>query len=370
MTAFVLAFSPVFTALFGVLFAAVVALRPPGLPLSVRVPQSHANDPVVLTAVRRFRWGLALIWVITAALTVGLAAAAQSALAIALPVLLYAALSLVVLVLSRRTIIRAKRQGDWFAGVPVRMSAQLTPPAPHHAPVLWPALALIVLAVAAAIDAAVYPTLPNPIPVHYALSGQADGWAPLSVWSVFGLLIIGAFVAVLLAALSIVAARYNVRTESEDTAEQAALRTQVQRGMLSSLLAQLSFVVALGIAGIDLSRRLLPGVNWIVAVCSVALVVLIMVVVISNVAWGRRQLVAANRRDPRNSRPDAVDDDEHWKGGLLYWNRDDPAVVVPRRFGLGWTFNLGRPAGLAVTILLLLAIAAGVVRLILVAHGV
>jgi len=369
MTAFVLIFSPVFTALFGVLFAAVVALRPPGLPLSVRVPQSHANDPIVLTAVRRFRWGLALVWVVTAALTIGLAALGQSALAIALPVLLYALLSLVVLVLSRRTIIRAKREGDWFAGVPVRMSAQLTPPAPHHAPIVWPALAIIVLAVSTAVDVAAYPTLPNPIPVHFTLSGAADGWATKSVWSVFGLLIIGAFVAVLLAALSIVASRYTVRTQSDDTAEQAALRTRVQRGMLSSLLSQLSFVIALGISGIDLSRRLLPGVNWIVAASSIALIVLIMVVVISNVARGRRQLVAANVRDPQNARPDPVDDDEHWKGGLLYWNRDDPAVVVPRRFGLGWTFNLGRPAGLAVTALLLLAVAAAVVTIILVAHG-
>ncbi len=25
-------------------------------------------------------------------------------------------------------------------------------------------------------------------------------------------------------------------------------------------------------------------------------------------------------------------------------NRDDPAVMVPVRFGVGWTFNLGNPA--------------------------
>jgi len=34
-----------------------------------------------------------------------------------------------------------------------------------------------------------------------------------------------------------------------------------------------------------------------------------------------------------------------WRaGGLVYFAPEDPALVVPRRIGLGWTFNLARPA--------------------------
>ena len=33
-----------------------------------------------------------------------------------------------------------------------------------------------------------------------------------------------------------------------------------------------------------------------------------------------------------------------WKAGLLYVNRDDPAIIVGARFGAGWTLNLGNPA--------------------------
>jgi uncharacterized membrane protein len=35
------------------------------------------------------------------------------------------------------------------------------------------------------------------------------------------------------------------------------------------------------------------------------------------------------------------DDDALWRGGLVYVNKDDPAVFVPKRFGIGWTINLG-----------------------------
>lgn len=369
MTAFVLVFAPVFTALFGVLFATILALRPPGLPLSVRVPQAHADDAVIRAAIRGFRWGLVLAWVVTAAGTVALAAVDQTPLAAVVPVLLYAVLSMLVLVLSRRMILRAKREGNWFEGLPVRVSAQITPPAYHHAPIIWPALAVIVLAVATAVNVALYPTLPDPVPVHFNIAGEPDGWAAKSVWSVFGVLMIGAAVVVLLTVLSIVAARYSARTQADDNAEQATLRTRVQRSMLTSLLSELSFVIALGISAIELAQRLLPGVTSATAISAIGLVVLVMAVIIGNVTHARAQLRPANVRDGRSPRPDAVDDDQHWKGGLFYVNRDDPALVVPRRFGLGWTLNLGRPGGVAVTILLLLAIAGGVTTVILTAHA-
>ena len=38
------------------------------------------------------------------------------------------------------------------------------------------------------------------------------------------------------------------------------------------------------------------------------------------------------------------DDDRFWKGGLLYVNPGDPALVVGARFGVGWALNFGNPA--------------------------
>ena len=37
------------------------------------------------------------------------------------------------------------------------------------------------------------------------------------------------------------------------------------------------------------------------------------------------------------------DDDIHWKLGVFYYNPDDPALFVEKRFGVGWTSNFGRP---------------------------
>lgn len=68
----------------------------------------------------------------------------------------------------------------------------------------------------------------------------------------------------------------------------------------------------------------------------------------SRVKAGRAAESGAVRRD----------DDRHWKMGAFYVNRDDPALFVEKRFGVGFTINFGRPAAVVVTLGLILFIAA------------
>src|SRR6266705_6254170 len=48
------------------------------------------------------------------------------------------------------------------------------------------------------------------------------------------------------------------------------------------------------------------------------------------------------------------DDDRYWYAGFFYNNPDDPAVFVPKRYGLGWTLNFGHPQAKLVLIGLLM----------------
>ena len=52
------------------------------------------------------------------------------------------------------------------------------------------------------------------------------------------------------------------------------------------------------------------------------------------------------------------DDDRFWKGGLFYVNHGDPAILVGKRFGVGWTLNFGNAkAWLLVEGMVLVAVA-------------
>lgn len=64
------------------------------------------------------------------------------------------------------------------------------------------------------------------------------------------------------------------------------------------------------------------------------------------------------QRSPTPPDADSRDDDRYWLGGILYYNPDDPDWLVPKRYGLGRTLNLGHPIGKLIMVgLLLLAVA-------------
>lgn len=42
-----------------------------------------------------------------------------------------------------------------------------------------------------------------------------------------------------------------------------------------------------------------------------------------------------------------------WKWGLFYYNRNDSSLMVPKRNGLGWTFNFAHKMSYAWMIIIL-----------------
>lgn len=49
-------------------------------------------------------------------------------------------------------------------------------------------------------------------------------------------------------------------------------------------------------------------------------------------------------------------DDKYWRFGIFYINKDDPTIFIEKRFGVGWTVNLGRNEGifLAISVVVLI----------------
>ena len=45
-------------------------------------------------------------------------------------------------------------------------------------------------------------------------------------------------------------------------------------------------------------------------------------------------------------------DDEKWIYGFIYYNKEDPKLMVEKRLGAGWSMNMAHPLGKFITILL------------------
>ncbi len=158
-----------------------------------------------------------------------------------------------------------------------------------------PAIALVLLA----------DRFPSPMPVHWDLTGRPNGFFP---------------------------------------------RTPLALGfplvLLAGLLLLLDGVVAAGArAGppsmTEAVRRFLAPVRWLLGLLATPVAFLPL--------WGPRPvlvltaalllvLVVHTARAPRAT-PTPGD---RWQG-LFYANPEDPRLLVPKRYGLGWTFNFARP---------------------------
>lgn len=367
MTWFAITFSALLSVLLGALLYAMPAITHPTLPLGVSVPQARVADPVIVASVRRYRRWILMSLVLGLVLSAVLGFAAPT-VGIIVPVLLVSVLGMGSYVVSREAIARAKREGGWYEDVPVRLAANVTA-ARVSAPVPfgWYLAATVLLAIAAGIGVAVYPALPDPLPIHWDLNGVANGFAQKSVWSAFGVVLVGLGVVALLFALSFLVRVARPRRLASDSPALATRRAEVQQHLLGGLLGQITLITSALLAGLTIAGWLAPTSGFLPIVSIVLFLGLLALAIAAYFVGYRRAMVprteasgSAAPQHPTATAVDAPDDDHYWKGGLVYVNRRDPALLVPKRFGVGWTINLGHPAGVAIGVVILLIIAGSI----------
>ncbi|MEP7362992.1 MAG: DUF1648 domain-containing protein [Acidobacteriota bacterium] len=182
-----------------------------------------------------------------------------------------------------------------------------------------------------------YSSLPDRLPIHYGISGKADVFRGKSYITVFLPLLIGVIVTALLA-LNVYGIAFGSRRGGSP--ETQAFRTE-QRRFLSRLLAVLAFGISLLFAYISLSPIVsevgLPGGPWVILAFTIGIVGFALYAVLR---W--QEHAGASGDDT----PDSC-----WKGGLIYYNAADPALMVERRDGLGYTPNFAQPLAWAIVAL-------------------
>jgi uncharacterized membrane protein len=116
---------------------------------------------------------------------------------------------------------------------------------------------------------------------------------------------------------------------------------------VKTLMTALIGVLAVAVAQAATSRH--ATIGWIVW-----LVLGVVVVVLGGAIWlGVTTGQGGSRLGGDGENATDRLDDRFWKLGGIYANPGDPAIFVERRFGLGWTINVGNPRALIVLFVLL-----------------
>lgn len=209
---------------------------------------------------------------------------------------------------------------------------------PPRFPWLWLTPALIITVATAVIGMISYPSMPEILAVHYGANGAPNRLATKSVGTAFSLVFVQIGVTTLLGGIA--AAIIRSSRPDIDPAHPVGSARWHRRYMSLGAKALLGLVamIDLGMLGSSLLMWTGTVTSWAPMVVVLPILAAVVVAVV---------VLARNNRARDEGEEDTGlthrDDDKYWRGGLLYINRDDPALLVPRRFGLGWALNFGNP---------------------------
>lgn len=128
------------------------------------------------------------------------------------------------------------------------------------------------------------------------------------------------------------------------------------RRTVSAILLVTEYFIALQSSWV----ALVPRSHYLIVVALLPLylvLVLVAMVMLARLGQGGSRVPAANETPSVISAFPVVGDrtqDNYWKLGIFYFNQDDPAVLIEKRFGLGYTLNFARLATWIIVLLLLM----------------
>jgi len=323
---------------------AMPSLTKPTLPFGVRVPPDRQHDPAIDRARRQYRLAVTAVTVLVLGVA-GLVDRTGDAAPAALVPLGFVLLTWTCYYRAHRQLRAVKHEHAWYSGhrqVAVADTGLRT--APPAYPWAWALVPVVIVGATLTGGIIAYPHLAARIPMHYSSSG-VDRWADRTPLTAFSGVLTQVALTVLLLWLCATVTRSRPDLDADDPAGSAdryrRFVGQMQRALLVLTAAgdvSLGAVQALSWAGTR-SAALVTVTGTVPTLVGLGAVLAVAV----RAGQGGSRLRTPTGA-PRAGDIADRDDDDRWYAGGLYVNPNDPAFLVPKRYGIGWTLNFAHPA--------------------------
>ncbi len=193
--------------------------------------------------------------------------------------------------------------------------------------------------------------IPDRFPIHWDATGHANGFSDRTFSGVYGMLLYGAMICGLVGLMAYAVVK---RTRKIELAGPGGARDSRVRRYNAVILVCVEYFLAVVFGGTALlplrpafSRQpldLAPGIVAWMMFASLAFVVFVILMLMRAARSPSDH--DSHSADTRPSADAVIGDatpDSRWIGGMLYFNPQDPALFVEKRFGVGYTLNCGHP---------------------------
>ena len=311
------------------MFHALPRLSRPDILFSVTVPGAFASSGEAAAVVRRYR---TVVWLSTLVLvSVMMASPARDGRAAVVGMHIAAIFGAWAW---------ANRRVRPHAAPEQAVRVATLAPRDTHLPggALFAAGPLVILAAAALFLWLNWELIPDRVAWRWSAEGTATGFRTKSVSGVYTGLAIGAAVTSMMLAMgwTIVSRTRQVAIDGAAAAGERKFKGVSALQLLFSAYAAAGLSAAFSVAPVIRGTDRLPLFILVMLGAAVALSSGFVLGLIWLGQGGQRAIAPAARDGIHgDGTPDAG-----WKGGFLYYNPNDPALLVERRMGIGWTLNM------------------------------
>ncbi len=350
----------------GISLAFVPYMTEKSINFGVRTPVDRINSESIRNARRIYTVSVIIITLGMVVLDIILHGITAFTVAM-LPIILILGFS--VYFVEHYRLLKIKKQENWFAGSSGVVTGQFVVASRNLFPFLYAVPGLIVIILIIITGILYYPRIPSVFPPHFGANGLPNAYSSKTVLSVFLVPIIGAITTIFIIILAYAISRTSIR---EDTAvKHAGERTNIFRHRMVLLILVIPVFMNITFALSSFEEwGLIHNLNTAILISPVlAIVVITMIVSFSTGQGGSNIRIRDNQKSAVNTEPvnDITDDDKYWRGGVIYVNRNDGRILVPKRFGVGFTFNMGNPVAIAI-FAIIIAIPVAIIVSVLLLH--
>lgn len=242
----------------------------------------------------------------------------------------------------RKRVEAIKREEGWKAERDETVALIGFEEAPVPPSLAWNVVYVPIVLITLAIGLALYPSTPDLVPTHFDFAGNVNQWTPKGP----ALIAFPLLFEVFMAACFIFSHWMTIRSKKDIDPARPAISAYAYgafaRAECILLLVGGSVLTAvLGIVMILMMAEILSMLVTI-ALIIVATLILVGATIAIPIVYGQSGSRLVKRLEENGDI--IADNDEHWKAGIFYWNKDDASLILPKRFGVGWTMNWARPA--------------------------
>ena len=242
----------------------------------------------------------------------------------------------------RKRVKAIKREEGWKAERDEAVAFIGFEEAPAPPSLAWNVVYVPIVLITLALGLALYPSTPDLVPTHIDFAGNVNQWTPKGP----ALIAFPLLVEVFMAACFIFSHWMTIRSKKDIDPARPAISAYAYGAFARAecILLLVGGSVLTAVLGIVMILMMTEFLSMLVTMVLIIVATLVFVgaTIAFSVVYGQSGSRLVKRLEENGDI--IADNDERWKAGIFYWNKDDASLILPKRFGVGWTMNWARPA--------------------------